>query len=411
MDVIAVIGLGYIGLPTASALASHGLDVIGVDVDPEVVAAVNRGEAHLVEPDLAEVLRAASVSGRLTATENMPKADIYIIAVPTPITPDRRADLTYVEAATRALAPKLAGGELVILESTSPPGTTEQISRWIAGARPDLAPGAVQLAHCPERVLPGRVMIELVENDRVVGGLSPAAAERAAELYRTFCKGRIVLTDVRTAELSKLVENAYRDLNIAFANELSLVADHLGVNVRELIEIANHHPRVDILDPGPGVGGHCIAVDPWFIVQAAPEQANLVRAARQINDARPGYIVQQVLDLVSPVVDPVIAVLGLSFKKNIDDLRSSPAVEITIGLADALPRSRLLVVEPHVVELPESLRDRSNIEPCDLRQAVQQSQAVVLLVDHDVFASITPEQLAGKSVCDTRGMWQPIFRA
>ena len=403
---IAVIGLGYIGLPTSAALAAQGITVTGVDVNPSTVDAVNRGEVPFVEPDLQEIVEAAVRAGTLTATTEPPEADIYVIAVPTPITAERSADLSYVESATKALAPRLRGGELVLLESTSPPGTTERIGAWIAEARPDLAAGSILLAHCPERVLPGRVMIELVENDRVIGGVTHEAAERAAELYRTFCKGELIITDARTAELAKLVENSYRDVNIAFANELSLIADRLDIECGELIEIANHHPRVNILDPGPGVGGHCIAVDPWFIVEAAPEVSPLIRTAREVNDSKPHYVVDQVVQLVADRPSPTVAVLGLAFKKNIDDLRESPAVQITAALAAALPEASLLVVEPHVPALPSALQGQSRIALAELDDALAQADAVLLLVDHDAFAGVTEAQRSGKAVLDTRGLWR-----
>jgi len=286
---VVVVGLGYIGLPTAAILASNDVKVVGVDVNPRTVDAVNRGDVPFVEPDLATYVAGAVKQGTLRASGAPEPADAFIVAVPTPFKDDHKPDLSYIESAVRALAPLLYGGELVVLESTSPPGATEQMARWIIEERPDLSlDGAdgrpqIHVAHCPERVLPGRVMIELVTNDRIVGGLTPEAAERARELYGIFCQGEILLTDAVTAEMAKLVENSYRDVNIAFANELSLISDKLGIDVWELIRLANHHPRVNILQPGPGVGGHCIAVDPWFIVDADPEQARLIRTAREVN--------------------------------------------------------------------------------------------------------------------------------
>lgn len=289
---VAVLGLGYIGLPTATVLATRGLSVVGVDVNPDTVAAVSRGEVPFVEPDLAVAVSGAVRMGRLTASKEVPAADAYIIAVPTPFHEDHTADLSYIEAAVTALAPQLAGGEVVILESTSPPGTSQQVSQWLSDLRPDLrfphsGDGVpdVHVAHCPERVLPGRIMIEMVTNDRVVGGITPLCAEKAAAVYRVFCQGEIHLTDAASAEMAKLVENAYRDVNIAFANELSFICDDLKLDVWEVIAMANRHPRVNILSPGPGVGGHCIAVDPWFIVGAAPERAQLIQMARRVNEA------------------------------------------------------------------------------------------------------------------------------
>jgi UDP-N-acetyl-D-mannosaminuronic acid dehydrogenase len=407
---VAVVGLGYIGLPTAVALAGAGVRVVGVDVNPEVVAAVGSGRAHIVEPDLDEALAAAVASGLLTASTEMPAVDTYLVAVPTPFRDDRTADLAYVESATRSIARRLSGGELVVLESTSPPGTTELMAGWIAEERPDLAAEDVLLAHCPERVLPGRVLIELRENDRVIGALTPEAAERTAAVYRTFCVGELLLTDACTAELTKLVENSFRDVNIAFANELSLVCDRLGVDVWELIRLANHHPRVNILSPGPGVGGHCIAVDPWFIVAAAPEQSRLIATARQVNDSKPQHVLDDVLEQCRERPGQPVALLGLAFKKNIDDLRESPALLIVERLADLLPDVQLLVVEPHIDQLPPALTGRPGVKLTDLETAVSSSGTIVLLVDHDDFADVSPALLSTRAVIDTRGLWSERLR-
>ena len=337
---IAVIGLGYIGLPTAAILATNGLDVIGVDVNQRTVDAVNEGRVPFVEPDLGIHVAGAVSQGRLKATTETPAADAFIVAVPTPFTADKRADLSYIEAAARGIAPVLQGGELIILESTSPPGATRHLGEYIVSLRPDLsldgADGrpAILLAHCPERVLPGKVMIELVTNDRIVGGITRRAADLAKDLYAVFCQGEILITDDVTAEMAKLVENSYRDVNIAFANELSVISEKLGINVWELIRLANHHPRVDILQPGPGVGGHCIAVDPWFIVAAAPAESRLIRAARTVNDEKPRWVLDQVRDAFAGLPrNAEIAVLGLAFKANIDDLRESPVIDIAHGIA------------------------------------------------------------------------------
>jgi UDP-N-acetyl-D-mannosaminuronic acid dehydrogenase len=408
---IAVIGLGYIGLPTAAALATNGLDVIGVDVNSGTVDSVNRGEVPFVEPDLGVAVSGAVAQGTLRASTETPEADVFIVAVPTPFTEGHKADLSYIRSATEALAPKLRGTELVILESTSPPGTTKQMADWVAELRPDLTlavdgtPG-VEFAHCPERVLPGRVMIELVTNDRIIGGVTPAAAERAADLYRAFCQGEMIVTDAATAELSKLVENSYRDVNIAFANELSVICDELGIDVWELIRMANHHPRVNILQPGPGVGGHCIAVDPWFIVSAAPEQARIIRAAREINDAKPHHVVSRVVEKAQRLDGARIACLGLAFKPNIDDLRESPAIEIVELLSEALPDATLHAVEPHVEKLPDRLAARPNVVFTSAADAVTNADIVLLLVDHDAFRAIERSDLAEKIVYDTRGFWR-----
>ena len=407
---VAVIGLGYIGLPTAAILAENGVRVHGVDVSQRTVDAVNAGTVPFVEPDLADFVERNVKAGRLSASLNTPQADAYIVAVPTPFKDGHSPDLGYIEAAARGLAPQLRGGELVILESTSPPGATEHMAAVIREARPDLDGVTLDFAHCPERVLPGRVMIELVTNDRIVGGSTPEAAQRAKQLYETFCQGEILVTDCVTAEMAKLVENSFRDVNIAFANELSLICSDLGIDVWELIELANHHPRVNILQPGPGVGGHCIAVDPWFIVDAAPQTARIIRAAREINDGKPKWVVDQAKAAAFDVQQatgraPVVAVLGLAFKPNIDDLRESPALNIATEVAQQFTGSRILVVEPHVEELPAALAGRDNVELVPAEDGIREADVVLLLVDHDAFASLgaTTE---GKKVIDTRGQWR-----
>jgi UDP-N-acetyl-D-mannosaminuronic acid dehydrogenase len=410
-EVTAVIGLGYIGLPTAAVLAASGSRVVGVDTDPAVVASVNLGTPHIVEPGLASLLESVRASGLLTATTEVPDASVFIIAVPTPFLETRQADLSYVMAAGTAIAPRLRGGELVILESTCPPGATEQLAASVARARPDLPEGAVLFAHCPERVLPGRVLEELRSNDRIIGGLTPEASARAAQVYRTFCSGQLLTSNARTAELAKLAENAFRDVNIAFANELSMICQRLDIDVWRLIELANHHPRVDILSPGPGVGGHCIAVDPWFIVSAAPEEARLIATARDVNDQKPHAVVAHVLDLIARHGTPRIAVLGLTFKKNIDDLRESPAVQIVGDLARATPGTELTVVDPYVEVLPPGLALEPNVELASLNAAMEKAELIVLLVDHDDFASIDPSSLSGKLVYDTRGVWREYAAA
>ena len=335
---VCVVGLGYIGLPTAAILAAHGHDVVGVDVNPRHVDEINEGRVSFVEPDLESVVAGVVAQGRLTAQAEVPHADSYIVAVPTPFTESYDVDPKYVKAAAESIAPQLRGGELIILESTSPPGLTEKMGEYIVAARPDLTiePGernTIHLAHCPERVLPGRIMIEIVANDRIIGGVTEEAAVKARDLYATFCKGELLMTDARTAEMAKLVENSYRDVNIAFANELSVISDRLGIDVWKLIELANHHPRVNILQPGPGVGGHCIAVDPWFIVAAAPEEAKLVRLAREVNDAKPEFVLEKTMAKAAKFKEPVIAALGIAFKADIDDLRESPSKAIVERLS------------------------------------------------------------------------------
>lgn len=363
-----------------------------------------------MEPGLAVAVAGAVSQGSLRAQREVPEADVYVVAVPTPLHPAGGADLTAVDAAADAIAPRLRAGALVVLESTCPPGTTRHLADRLAAARPDLAPdehgAVVHVAHCPERVLPGRALTELVENDRVVGGVTPTAARLAREVYATFCRGSILLTDALTAELSKLVENAYRDVNIAFANELSRVAGALGADVWRVIELANHHPRVDILDPGPGVGGHCIAVDPWFLVDAAPEQTRLIRTAREVNDAQPGVVVDRVLAAAGPLVAPRVAALGLTFKRDIDDLRESPAVEVVGRLAALLPEAVIDVVEPHVAVLPPALAGCPNVTLTALGPALEEADVVLLLVDHAAFSGVDRAFLATTTVLDTRGLWR-----
>jgi UDP-N-acetyl-D-mannosaminuronic acid dehydrogenase len=410
---VAVIGLGYIGLPTAAALATRGVQVVGVDINPDTVKTIARGEAPFVEPDLAVAVSGAVAMGRLTASMEPPEADAFIIAVPTPSDADHTADLTYVRNAVEQIAPRLRGGEIVILESTSPPGTCLAMSEWLGELRPDLRmPHAgegvpdVYVAHCPERVLPGRIMIEIVTNDRVIGGITPRCAEKAASVYRVFAQGRLVLSDAASAEMAKLVENSYRDVNIAFANELSLICEKLKLDVWEIIELANHHPRVNILKPGPGVGGHCIAVDPWFIVSAAPDLARLIRTAREVNDRKPDHVAEQVIDKASRFHSPTIACLGLAFKANVEDLRESPAVQIVGQIARALPDTDILVAEPFVESLPPALDSLSNLRLARTLDAVDAADIVVLLVEHDQFRALNRSVLAGKVVYDTRGIWR-----
>ncbi len=409
---VAVLGLGYIGLPTAAALAGQGVEVIGVDVNERVVETLRRGGIHIVEAGLDGIVKAAILSGKLRAVTRPEPAEAFLIAVPTPFRDGHQPDLSYVQAAAQAIAPVLARGNLVVLESTSPVGTTEQVARWLAELRPDLtfphqagAAADVQVAHCPERVLPGRVLVELVENDRVIGGLTPRCAERAAELYRIFVRGECVSTTAATAELVKMTENAFRDVNIAFANELSLVCDRLGVDVWELIRLANRHPRVKILQPGPGVGGHCIAVDPWFIVAAAPEQARLIRTAREVNDGKPQYVIAQVSQAAARFKAPVVACLGLAFKADIDDLRESPALAIVRELADRHV-GRLLVVEPYIEALPATLQGLAEIRLVRAEEALAEADIVLLLVDHRPFKQIDRALLRDKVVIDTRGLWR-----
>jgi UDP-N-acetyl-D-mannosaminuronic acid dehydrogenase len=410
---IAVVGLGYIGLPTAAVFADNGVEVVGIDVTPRVVETINAGRPHFGEPNLNALVRRVVESGKLRATLTVEPADAFIIAVPTPLHghgEHAAPDTSYVEDAARAVAPVLAAGNLVILESTSPVGTTERMAAIMAELRPDLSfpqqrgeLADVQVAHCPERVLPGRILEEVVNNARVIGGMTRKCAQRALTLYKVVVRGECRVTNARTAELAKLTENAYRDVNIAFANELSLICDKLRINVWDLIALANLHPRVNILSPGPGVGGHCIAVDPWFIVSTNPEEATLIRAARLINDAKPGHIVAKVRERAAALKHPVIACLGLSYKKDVDDLRESPAVEIVRQLAEEKV-GELLVVEPHVARLPPELTDRG-LTLHDFDQALERANLVLLLVDHMSFLQVDRDVLKDKFVIDTRGVW------
>ncbi len=407
---VYMIGLGYIGLPTATVLASHGVSVIGVDVNPFAVDTINAGNIHIVEPDLDKLVKSVVEAGRLRATLRPEAADAFMIAVPTPFKGDHEPDLAYVEAATRSIAPVLKKGDLVILESTSPVGTTELMAGWLAQERPDLTfpPQAgeaadINLAYCPERVLPGKILHELVENDRVVGGLTPKCAARAAGLYKTFVKGQCIITHARTAEMCKLTENSFRDVNIAFANELSLICDEQGINVWELIRLANHHPRVNILQPGPGVGGHCIAVDPWFIVHSNPKTARLIRTAREVNDHKPHAVIDKVKAAAARIDKPVIACLGLAFKADIDDLRESPSLEIVEQLK-SMDLGTLYVAEPHISQLPAGLAGE-NVHFAEAEEAVAKADIVLLLVNHQLFNGISIGALAGKAVIDTRGLW------
>jgi UDP-N-acetyl-D-mannosaminuronic acid dehydrogenase len=410
---VAVLGLGYVGLPTAVALATRGVDVVGVDVNPKTIEAVSQGKVPFVEPDLAVGVSGAVALGRLTATMETPEVDAYIIAVPTPFNPDRTADLSYVKAAAEQIAPRIKPGAIVILESTSPPGTTEKVSRWIGALRPDLkmphdndGMTEVHVAHCPERVLPGRIMIEILTNDRVIGGMTSRCAERAAELYRIFAQGEILLTDAATAEMAKLVENAYRDVNIAFANELSMISETLHVDVWEVIRLANRHPRVNILSPGPGVGGHCIPVDPWFIISAAPEASKLLRAAREVNDHKPHHVADAVIASSQRFREPVISCLGLSFKADVDDFRESPAIGVVELIASARPDVTVLISDPFINgTIPGKLGEYPNVRLEPASDAVEQADIVVLLVEHEKFRSLRHTRFGGKVVYDTRGVW------
>lgn len=416
---ISVIGLGYIGLPTAAMFASRKIEVVGVDVNQKTVDTINRGEVHIVEPDLDLVVRAVVKEGYLRATMFPETAEAFLIAVPTPFKGENHdPDLSFIEAAARAIAPVLTPGNLVVLESTSPVGTTEAMANWLSEARPDLSfpkdageRSDIRIAHCPERVLPGKVMQELVTNDRVIGGMTSACSEVAVQLYRNFVKGDcVVASGPREAEMAKLTENSFRDVNIAFANELSLICNDLGLDVWELISLANRHPRVNILQPGPGVGGHCIAVDPWFIVSSAPEKARLLRTAREVNDDKPSWVIEQVLHAITEYLmenseciesDMTIACFGVTFKADIDDLRESPSLEIVEALVQKT-KCNIVVVEPNVESLPHSLQRAELVQ--SLEDASRRCDIALLLVGHTDFKSALQSVLGDKRVVDVVGL-------
>ena len=408
---VCVVGLGYIGLPTAAFIASKGVKVTGVDVNPVFVESINRGEVPFVEPGFGELLKRVVDEGLLVAQAEQTVADAYIVCVPTPFADGYKVDKRFIYSAAEAMAPHLRPGALVVLESTSPPGTTRDLAEYIVALRPDLtldddADNAIFVAHCPERVLPGQIMEEMESNDRVVGGLTPRGTEKATSLYRFFCTAERLQTDATTAEMAKLTENSFRDVNIAFANELSLISDKLGIDVWELIELANHHPRVNILQPGPGVGGHCIAVDPWFIVSSAPEEAKIIELARKVNNGKPDWVIGKVEAALSELDNPVTATLGISFKSDIDDLRESPSLEIVKRLGIENPQMDIRVVEPNIAELPDSLSGMENVSLQDLETALSAADLVLLLVDHKEFKALDRARLEGKIVIDTRGVWR-----
>lgn len=397
-DTISMIGLGYIGLPTATMFASRKKHVIGVDVSKHAVDTINSGKIHIVEPELDMLVHAAVTEGFLRATLTPEPADAFLVAVPTPFKDGHKADLSYVEAAARSIAPVLRKGNLVVLESTSPVGATEQMAGWLAQARPDLTfpqqagdAADVQIAYCPERVLPGKVVHELVSNDRVIGGMTQTASQMAVALYKTFVEGECIVTNARTAEMCKLTENSFRDVNIAFANELSIICDKLDINVWELIALANRHPRVNILQPGAGVGGHCIAVDPWFIVDTCPDEARIIRTAREVNDHKPEWVLEKVKAAIvdtlvqkpgKTMAEVKVACLGLAFKPDIDDLRESPAIEITQHIAQL--GCQVLAVEPNIEILPGKLSS-ANVRLISLEDGLFNADVVCILVKHEVF--------------------------
>ena len=407
---ICVLGLGYVGLPTCAVLAQSGFKVTGVDVSREIVETVNKGKVPIIEPDLDGLVQKVVRDGSLKVSLKPVAADVFIVAVPTPLKEDQSPDISSVGKAMRSIAPVLAKGNLVIIESTVPVGTTEWVSRELAKLRHDLKfphksgeNADVAVAFSPERVLPGRILTELVQNDRSVGGMTKRCTMMAAQVYASFTRGEIVMTSVRSAEMVKLTENAFRDVNIAFANEIAGIAKKLHVDPWEVIRIANRHPRVNILNPSPGVGGHCIPVDPYFLIHPFKSQAKLMAAARQINNARPNQVVKQVFQESMSVENPTVACLGLTFKADADDLRNSPALDIARRLA-AGNRARVIAVEPNIAKPPSDL-ERYGVRMMDTLTAVDEANIILLLVDHRQFRYIDPRALHNKRVIDTRGIW------
>jgi UDP-N-acetyl-D-mannosaminuronic acid dehydrogenase len=418
---VCVVGLGYIGLPTAAIIARAGCPVLGLDVSQAVVDTINRGEIHIEEVDLDGLVHGVVSRGLLSAATEVAPADVFVIAVPTPFDKNHAPDISYVLAAGRSVAAVLKAGDCVILESTSPVGTTERLRDMIADMRPDLkCPNSsdrggvtretpdISIAYCPERVLPGHILEELTNNDRSIGGITPRCARKALAFYKRFVRGACITTDAASAEMTKLVENAYRDVNIAFANELSMVADKMGLDVWEVIRLANRHPRVNILSPGPGVGGHCIAVDPWFIVHGAPDETPLIRTARAVNDGKIHHVIKQAAALVEANPGMRVACLGLAFKANIDDFRESPARLVAATLARRFG-ARISVVEPYAQALPIEFTDTGAML-IDIDTALEECGILIVLVDHDVFRVVPLAERAGKLVYDTRGIWpdQPV---
>ncbi len=409
---VSVIGLGYIGLPTAATIASHGAEVIGVDVSETAVNAINQGKAHFSEPDLDMLVRSAVLSKKLRAQTEPEEAEVFIIAVPTPFLEDHSGDLSFVEAAARAIAKVLKPGNLVILESTSPVGTTQKLCRWIAEERSDLrmpdrhpSNPDIHFAYCPERILPGRMVFELVENDRIIGGITEACTDKAEALYGLFVRGVLHRTTAPTAELIKIIENAYRDVNIAFANEISTVCEELDLNAWEAIRLANRHPRVNILNPGPGVGGHCIAIDPWFLISRLPEKTPLMKMARTVNDQKPEEVLAKVRPHIERAQRPIIACLGLAYKPDVDDLRESPALYIVEQLAKE-NNTDLLVVEPHIEVLPPSIEQYDRVKLSTFDDAMRQANIFLVLVGHKEFSKVDIQEINQYPVVDTIGLWE-----
>jgi UDP-N-acetyl-D-mannosaminuronic acid dehydrogenase len=411
MSKVCVVGLGYIGLPTAAMLASRGHEVIGCDINQNAIDMINEGKPHFHEPDLQMLLAAAVQTGCLRAQRQAAEADYFILAVPTPFKDGGKPDLSYVEAATDLISPVIKRGDTIILESTSPVGATQALADRLRQARADLRIPIYQvegtfdvcIAHCPERVMPGQMVRELLSNDRIIGGMTDECAKSAKSLYESFTSGDITLTDCRTAEFVKLIENASRDVSVAFANELSLICDDLKLDVWRAIELANRHPRVNILRPGAGVGGHCIAVDPLFIVDAAPNTARLIRMAREVNDSKPDWVCEKILKLTPRFRDPVLASFGITYKPDVDDIRESPAIKIVQNLAHR-SGARILVIEPNIRELPPSLSRFNNVSLSDIETAREEADIVAFLVAHRPFTKLDRRQFLNKVVVDAVGL-------
>lgn len=407
---VCVLGLGYIGLPTAAVIARSGCRVVGVDVNQNVVDTINRGEIHIEEVDLDGLVQGVVARKMLRASNSVEASDVFVIAVPTPFDVNHAPDISYVLDAATNIAAVLKPGDTIILESTSPVGTTDKVRDMIAKLRPDLkVPGVakdtpdISIAYCPERVLPGRILEELTNNDRSIGGITPRCARKALTFYKRFVRGECITTDARSAEMTKLVENAFRDVNIAFANELSIIADHMGLDVWEVIRLANRHPRVNILHPGPGVGGHCIAVDPWFIVHSAPDQSPLIRTARNVNDGKVDHVIARATEIIAANPSLKVGCMGLAFKANIDDFRESPALKVAEQLAHNFG-SRVSIIEPYASSLPKEF-DGTGARLIDIDTALLECDILVTLVDHDAFKAIPLAERADKIVYDVRGIW------
>jgi UDP-N-acetyl-D-mannosaminuronic acid dehydrogenase len=411
---VSVIGLGYIGLPTAAIMAKKNITVVGFDINKKIVETINKGKVHLYEPGLEEIVKECVENKSLCASSDLSESDVFIVAVPTPFKQNKAPDLSYIKQAAFTIAPLLRKGNTVILESTSPVGATEKLANWLSSKRKDLifpvfssnAQADIAIAHCPERVLPGKIIKEIVENDRIIGGVSKNCAKSASLVYKKFVKGECRETDSRTAEMSKLVENSFRDVNIAFANELSLISEKLGVDVWELIELANQHPRVSILNPGPGVGGHCIAVDPWFIVNSAPKESKMIKVAREVNDSKPNFVLKEIKRCIkSKNLDPskiTISCFGLSFKPDVDDLRESPALKISNKVSE-IGFKKQYIIEPHIVDLPDSLNNK-DINLVELDEGLKKGDILLFLVNHSSFYGLKKNFMKNKIVINPVGL-------